>query len=152
MRRRQALAVVALVLAGACTRRQPDDTPEGAVREWIERMRRVQGEPEAAQAALELLAKESRDNLQERATRASAATGRKIGPEDMIVPSRFSLRFEPRHMNARVAGDRAIVEVVGAEPEIERAEVPCVREAGKWRVQLILPPLPALEKRPDAGV
>ncbi|HNS96021.1 MAG TPA: hypothetical protein PLJ27_11190 [Polyangiaceae bacterium] len=148
--RRQALAWFAGMAVG-CRRRDVDETPEGVVQEWLERMARVHGDPRDAQQAYELLSSETKSNLQERARRASAATGRKMEPESMLAPSRFSLRFTPRRMRSRVAGDRALVEVVGSDPELERAEVPCVLEQGKWRVDLVLPPLPAVEKRPDAG-
>ncbi|HQP34650.1 MAG TPA: hypothetical protein PLI95_05715 [Polyangiaceae bacterium] len=149
--RRAALLSIAL-LSVACSRRRPDSTPEGVVREWIERMQRVHGEPEAARAAFELLSQEAKANLEERARRASAATGRKMAPEQMIAPSRFSVRFPPRQLTARIAGDRAIVEAVGADPEVEHAAIPCVRESGAWRIDLTLPPLSPIERRPDAGV
>jgi len=121
------------------------------VEEWLERMARVHGDPEDAARAYELLSTETKKNLEERARRASAATGRKMTPESMLAPSRFSLRFVPRSMRSRVAGDRAVVDVVGADPEVERAEVPCVLEEERWRIDLVLPPLPAIEKRPDGG-
>lgn len=144
-----------LVLAGmawvGCRRREPDETPEGVVEAWLERMSRIHGHPEDAAHAYELLSADAKKNLQERARRASAATGRKMTPESMLAPSRFSLRFSPRTMRARVAGDRAVVEVSGSNPQ-ERAEVPCVLEEGRWRVDLVLPPLPVIEKRPDGGL
>ena len=135
------------VLLVGCRRRAPDETPEGVVAEWLDRMARVHGSPESALLAYELLSSDAKKNLTERARRASAATGRKMTPESMLAPSRFSLRFVPRTMRPRVAGDRAVVDVVGASPEVERAEVPCVREQGRWRVDLALPPLPELEMR-----
>lgn len=118
---------------------------------WLERMSRIHGHPEDAAHAHELLAADAKKNLQERARRASAATGRKMTPESMLAPSRFSLRFNPRTMRSRVAGDRAVVEVIGSNPQ-EHAEVACVLEEGRWRVDLVLPPLPAIEKRPDGGL
>jgi hypothetical protein len=121
------------------------------VEEWLERMARMHGDPEDAARAYELLSAETKKNLEERARRASAATGRKMTPESMLAPSRFSLRFTPRSMRSRVAGERAVVDVVGADPEVERAEVPCVLEQERWRIDLVLPPLPAIEKRPDGG-
>jgi hypothetical protein len=146
---------VILGLCGAalgCARRRPDATAETVVREFIERMQRVHGSPQDARAAYELLSEASKANLVERARRASAATGRKMEPEHMIVPSRFSLRFVPRTYTARVAGDRAVVEAVGADPELEHASIPCVREDGLWRIELELPMLPPIERRPDAGL
>ena len=144
-----------LLLVGACSvgcrRRVPDETPDGVVSEWLERMQRVHGDPQDAALAFDLLSTEAKRNLEERARRASAATGRKMTPESMLAPSRFSLRFTPRQMVPRVVGDRAVVSVVGSNAEVERAEVRCVREGGLWRVDLVLPPLPEIEMRPAAG-
>lgn len=149
---RRAALIGLCLLTTSCSRRRADSTPEGVVREWIERMQRVHGEPDAARSAYELLSQNARANLDERARRASAATGRKMEPEQMIVPSRFSLRFSPRQLTSRIAGDRAVVEAVGADPEVEHATIPCVRENGLWRIDLVLPPLAPIERRPDAGV
>ena len=149
---RRAVLVLGFSLLTDCARAKPDETPEGVVRAWIEAMQRVHGDPEDVKRAYALLAEPAKKNLEERARRASDATGRKMTPESMLVPSRFSLRFSPRTYRSRVAGDRALVEVTGADPEVEKAQVPCVREEGRWRVDLVLPPLPAIEKRPDGGV
>lgn len=151
LNRRAFVAATLVAAMGACSRRRPDAAPEAVVREWIDRMQRVHGSPEDARAAYELLSQAAKANLEERARRASAATGRKMEPEQMIVPSRFSLRFAPRQLTARVAGERAIVEAVGADPEQERASIPCVLENGAWRVDLQLPALSPVERRPDAG-
>ncbi len=147
-----AAIAVSMVLASGCSRRPADASPEGVVREWIERMQGVHGSPQAAKDAYELLSRQAKANLDQRARRASAATGRKMEPEQMIAPSRFSLRFVPRQTRARIAGDRAIVEATGADPATEQASVPCVREDGVWRVDLVLPPLAPVERRADAGL
>ena len=144
-------ALLVGLLALGCSRRRPDATPEAVVREWIDRMQRVHGSPEASRAAYALLSQAAKANLEERARRASAATGRKMEPEQMIAPSRFSLRFVPRQLTSRIAGDTAIVEASGADPEVEHASIRCVREEGAWRIDLQLPPLPPVERRPDAG-
>ncbi len=149
--RRGFLVFGGLLWAG-CRRREPDETPEGVVEAWLDRMSRVHGHPEDAAHAYELLSEDAKKNLQERARRASAATGRQMTPESMLAPSRFSLRFAPRSLRARVAGERAVVEVIGSNPQVERAEVPCVLEQDRWRVDLVLPPLPAIETRPDGGL
>lgn len=149
---RRAMLAASCLLWVACTRRAADETPEGVVQAWLDRMEHVHENPDDAARAYELLSSETKKNLEERARRASAATGRKMSPESMLVPSRFSLRFVPRSMRARIAGERALVDVVGANAEVERAEVPCVLEEGRWRVDLVLPPLPAIETRPDGGL
>lgn len=138
----------ALSLASAgCSRRPPNATPDGAVREVVERFGRLQGDPGDAAAIYELLSRRGKENLAARAQRYSAATGKTIAPEAMIAPSRFQLRFEPHRYVAQVAGVHALVEVVGLLPG-ERAQIPCVYEDAAWRVDLTLPPLPPVQKRP----
>lgn len=134
--------------AAGCRRQEFDETPDGVVREWVERMSRMHGRPLDAERAYELLSQEAQANLQQRANRATAAAGRKMQPYEMLVPSRFSLRFTPQTWQARIAGKRAVVLVTGAEPQGQRAEVPCVLENDRWRVDLMLPPLAEIEKRP----
>ena len=83
-------------------------------------------------------------NLAERAKRASAVSGRKMAPEEMLAPSRFSLRFKPRHYQARIQGQWAVVTITGEAP------VRLSLEELSRRVVLELPPLPPIQKRPDA--
>lgn len=146
-----ALALMLLGMAASCSHPPPDATPEGAVRELIDRMERVDGNPERARAAYELLSSSTRENLIERAKRASSATGRRMHPEEMLAPSRFVLLFRPQQMQATIMGDRALVEVTGMDPVVDRARVPLVRENDRWRVDLALPELPPVEKRPGGN-
>jgi hypothetical protein len=143
------LAALALALAG-CGRRVPNATPEGAVREIVERMGRVRGDPADAKAVFELLSKRAQANLASRAQRYSAASGKTIAPEAMIVPSRFLLRFQPERYTARVAGAHAMVEAVGLVGG-ERAQISCILEDDVWRVELPLPALPPVQMRPGSG-
>jgi hypothetical protein len=68
----------------------------------------------------------------------------------MLPPSRFSLHHKPRHFEMRIDGDWAEVAVTGEDGAVDR--VKCVREDGKWRVVLELPPLPPIERRLDGGL
>jgi len=143
------LSVLGLFSAG-CAPRPANATPEGAVREFIDRMRIVGTDPAAAKAVFAVLSKRTRQNLAERAQRYSAASGKTIAPEAMIVPSRFTLRFEPQRMTSTVVGSHALVEVIGLNAE-ERAKLTCAFEDDGWRVELELPPLPAVQVRPGSG-
>jgi hypothetical protein len=149
--RRLLAGLVALGALSACQRKPPDLTPEGAVRELLDRLDRVETDPTEARAVYDLLSLPTRQNLIERARRASTTSGREVPPQDMLAPGRFSLRFEPRKMHTRVSEDRAVVDVTGIDPETDRAEVPCVLEDGRWRIEIPLPPLAPAERRPEPG-
>lgn len=155
MRRWRSTAWVFILAASACVRKPADLTPEGAVRELLERIERVEKrmetDPVEARAIYELMSSRTKANLIERARRASTTSGREVPPEEMIAPGRFALRFEPRKWHARIAESRAVVDVTGIDPETDRAEVPCVLEDGRWRIEIPLPPLTPVEKRPEAG-
>jgi hypothetical protein len=143
------VACLGAMATASCSRPAPNATPEGAVREFIERMRMVDGDPADAKAAFELLSSRAKANLAERAQRYSAATGKAIAPEAMIAPSRFLLRFEPQRYTAQVAGPHARVEVLGLLLQ-DRAQVQCVYEEVGWRVDLGVPPLPPVQQAPAA--
>ena len=145
------LALALLVFAPSCARNPADLTPDGAVRELLDRIDRTEADPAESHAVYELLSSRTKANLIERARRASTTSGREVPPEEMLAPGRFSLRFEPRKMHVRMADDRAVVDVIGIDPETDRAEVPCVLEDGRWRIEIPLPPLTPMERRPDTG-
>jgi hypothetical protein len=132
--------VLALVVASACAQHSEKGSPERAVQEFVDRMQRVHGDTQKARAAYELLAADTRANLQERAERASAAVGRVVGPEEMLAPSRFFLGFQPRLLSSREGPGWAIVTAEG-ESSRERHEIRCLRENGEWKVVLDLPEL-----------
>jgi hypothetical protein len=138
---------VAAVIGLGCEQESADERPERVVAEFIEKMERVHGDPRSARAAYELLWAEGRNNLAERAKRASAVTGRKVAPEEMIAPTRFWLKFRPRRYSSRVQGDWAVVTVTGEAPRTQRHQVRCLMEDGRWRVVLELPSLPPIQKR-----
>lgn len=141
--------LLALTLAG-CGRRPPNATPDGAVRELVEQMRRINGDPRDAKGAYAMLSQHARQNLAARAQRYSAATGKSIAPEAMLVPASFLLRFEPERYSAQISGTYARVEVLGLVAG-DRAQVPCIFEDGAWRVDLGLPSLSPVQMRPGSG-
>jgi hypothetical protein len=147
----RAFAVAALccwlgLLAG-CGRSKPNATPEGAVRELVEQLARYDGNPRDAEQLFDLLSERSKKNLRARAERYGAASGRKIAPAAMLVPSRMAPRFTPQSYRAQVSGSYATVDVAGVTTS-ERAQIACVFEEGAWRVDLVLPELPPLRRRP----
>lgn len=146
---RRLLVLLCLLLA-ACSRKAPDATPEGALREWLDHMEASVDDPREAHPAYALLGPQARKNLEDRAERASRVQGRRVDPEDMLATGRFGLRFRPQSMKATITGDDASVEVVGDDPT-ERAVVLCHKEGDVWRVEPVLPALLDLPRRPDGG-
>ena len=112
-------------------------------------VRSFEGADSDAQKLFELLSERAKSNLRTRAERYGAASGKKIAPWAMLVPSRMAPRFAPQSYTAQVVGKYALVEVVGVGTD-ERARVPCVLEDGLWRVDLVLPELPELGRRPGS--
>ena len=142
------LLLASILAAQSGCHTEPDpELPENLVREFVERMRRVHGDRVNARAAYDLLWSEARNNLAERAKRASALAGRKIAPEEMVVPSRFSLNYQPKTYTAEIQGEWASVVISGDDPATQRNIVPVVRESGHWRVAIRFPLLPPIRKR-----
>jgi hypothetical protein len=143
-------ATCAFLALAACEAEPADAGPEDIVEELVNRLKRVHGDPKAARAAYELLWSEAKRGLAERAKRAGAVAGRDVAPESMLAPTRFSLAFTPRRYTARIDGDWAVVSITGASPS-QYHEVKCVREDGRWRVVLVIPPLPPIQRREGEG-
>jgi hypothetical protein len=137
------LFVSATLLAFGCGPAVHDDSPVSTVRHFLEVMDRSGDEESALADAYQLLDSGAQAALARRAERASTLSGRAFKPWQMLVRGRFGLRFAPTSpggMHERITGDRAVVTVIGDQPG-EHAEVPLVREQGKWRVALTLPPM-----------
>jgi hypothetical protein len=134
------LVLVATAAAG-CGRAPPDSTPEGAVKLLLDDLEGASEDPALMKQAYDLLGPAARANLEGRARRTSLLQGRQVKPWEMLAAGRFGLAFRPapKTMRKTVVGDRASVEVFGADPQNEHASVPCVREAGGWRVEPGLP-------------
>lgn len=147
-RRGLLVAAVALVFLG-CEAARAGETPDGAVREFVSRIRGFRGSDQDAQALFELLSERARANLEARAEHYGAASGKKITPWAMLVPSRMTPRFQPQTFTAQIVGQYAMVDIVGVSPG-QHAQVPCVLEEGLWRVDLVLPELPTPQLRPGA--
>lgn len=142
------VAVLALVLAvSACEARRQDATPEGAVRELCDRLDRMSGDPTTSAAVFEMLSKSTRENLEARARRYGAASGKNIAPAAMLAPSSLVERWRARELRSTIVGAHALVEVQGLA-EGQRTEIRCVYEEGGWRVVVDLPPLPEVRQSP----
>jgi hypothetical protein len=109
-------------------------------------MQRVHGDPQKSRAAYELLAATAQSNLRQRADRATAATGRRVTPEEMLAPSRFYLDFQPHTWSTEHGPDWALVKVEGDSGR-GSSQIRCVREQGHWKIALELPDLPPVERR-----
>jgi hypothetical protein len=142
------LGAAGVMLTLGCQSSVADQGPDAVVEEFVLRMQRVHGDDKVARAAYDLMWSEAKRALAERAKRASDVAGREVAPEAMLAPSRFSLTFVPRRYEARIDGDWAIVTAIG-ETAAQRHEIKCVREDGRWRVVLVIPPLPPIQRRDE---
>jgi hypothetical protein len=124
------LAMSATLVLGCSNRGPTDDTPEGALRLFIDAMRMRD-----RAAAYALLAPASQQELQSRAQTATKQGGRSFAPDEMLVAERFVLRWEIARMEEDIQGNRATVTVTGAETS-QSAEVELQRVDGRWRVIL----------------
>ena len=136
------LASLAALPAVGCGGSDAPDSPAGAVRHFLEVMDRSSDDDAALAEAYRLLDQTTRAALAARAARTRSLSGQPYEPWQMLAPGRFRLRFAPARggMHERVTGERAVVVVNGGNAN-ERAEVPLVREQGRWRIQLSLPPM-----------
>lgn len=131
-------ALIALLVA--CSANDPDSHPADVLARFLESMDRTAHDDAALKDAFVLLDENSQRELTARAQRTSSLAGRNFAPWDMIAQGRFRMRFTPAEhseMRAAVTGEHALVHVksdVGRE-----ANVPMVREHGRWRIKLDLP-------------
>jgi len=123
----------------ACSHAPLDATPDGAVKLFLEDMEAAGDDPRVIKRAYDLLGPVARANLEERAHHTSLLQGRQVAPWEMLAAGLFGLTFRWKTMKPMRVGDRATVEVLGADSVNERASVVCVHEAGGWRVEPGLP-------------
>lgn len=132
------------LLASGCSDLPSDETPRGAVRLFLSAMARSEEDPAALREAYGLLSEPTRRALVERERFAESLGASELHPWDMIVRARHRPSFAPargaRGMRERIDGDSATV-VVTNEDGSRTAEVPLVREDGRWRIVLSIPPV-----------
>lgn len=135
-------AVVLLCVAGcftACSANDPDTQPADVLAHFLEAMDRTAHDDAARKEAFVLLDEASQRELALRAERSSSLAGRTFAAWDMIAQGRFRMRFVPAEhaeMRATITGEDAVVHVKSDSGR--RAEVPLVREHGRWRIKLEL--------------
>jgi len=139
--------VLLLALVAACSHPSADATPDGAVRQWLDRMEASADDPHAIREAYDLLGPKARATLEERAKRTSQLQGRRFEPWQMLAAGHFGMRFRPKSMKALIADNHATVQIFGDEPDSERANVQCVLEGVTWRVEPDLPTMLTLPPR-----
>ncbi len=145
------VVTAAMLGSAACRREAVDEDPEQLVKEFIDRVKSVYSDPKMARGAFDFLWSNAQKNLTERAARASALASRKVAPEEMLALTRFSLRFAPQRYSASIQGDVAVVTIQGDSHSKDRADVRCVREQGRWRIAVDLPPLPPIQRRTNTN-
>jgi len=145
-------ATIELAAAASCGGSPVDESPVQTVRHFLELMERGAADEAALREAYRLLDASARKALAERAERAGTLARRRYEPWQMLAQGRFRLLFAPASpggMREHVTGERALVTVTGAKKG-ERAEVPLVREQGRWRIVLPIPKMRS-EARPADG-
>lgn len=142
MRRAALLSIV--LLASSCSDVPSDETPRGAVRLFLSAMARSEDDPRALREAYGLLSASTRRALVERARFAESLGANELEPWEMLVRGRFRQSFTAargaRGMREQIDGNEATVTVTN-EGGSRRAEVPLVREDGRWRIVLEIPPV-----------
>ena len=145
---RATFALASLLVCG-CGAQEPE-TPAETLRSFLDAMDQSANDERRLAEAYQLLDARARAELRRRAHETETLTGRAFEPWEMLAQGRFRLRFAPAArggMRERQDGDEAVVVVTGAEGE--RAEVPLVREQGRWRIRL---PIPASAEASEEGV
>ena len=128
----------------ACGGAGAPESPAAVVQQFLKVMERSGQDESALLEAYGLLDQSAQRALIARATRARSLSGQDFEPWQMLAQGRFRLRFEPARggMSEKIDGERATVTVSGTQAH-ERAEVPLVREQGRWRIRLVLPAMGA---------
>lgn len=134
-------ALLACALAAACVREREPVTPGETVAAFVAALEASAGDPGARRRVYALLSSRAKAGLDARAARASQVSGRSFEAWEMLAPGRVRmlLQFDPGTIRTQVQGERAIVSVRGRSGG--SADVPLVREEGRWRVDLELPPV-----------
>lgn len=145
--------VLSLALALGCAREREPATPGETVAAMVSALEQSAGDPTARRRVFALLSHRAQASLESRAARASQVSGRTFEAWEMLAPGRVRMhvQFDPGSISTRVEGERAMVTARGRAGGV--ADIPLVREEGRWRVDLSLPDAVAPRgnnSRPDA--
>lgn len=108
-------------------------------------MQKAHGNPDVAAKLYSLLWEPARDNLDERARRASALSGRTVAPGEMLVPSWFTFLAATEPESERLEPPWA--EVFFPKPEGGIARARLFLEHEHWKLALDLPALAPIRQR-----
>ncbi len=126
-------------LNAGCSHSPPDATPDGALRLFLDDLEGAEDDGRMMRGAYDLLGPAAKANLAERAHRVTELQGRQVQAWEMLASGRLGLAFRPKTMRSSIVGDRATVEVIGADAQTEHASVLCVRDGEAWRIEPGLP-------------
>jgi hypothetical protein len=134
-------ACLSLALLVGCSSGRPDETPEGALALFIEKMADAPYQPDSAKEAFALLSDGSRKNITTRAERISMVLGRRIAPQELLAMGPMQFRFAPRNYAVKTKSDEGVTMTVLGDNKGEEASVDLVRPKGTkyYRVDLVLP-------------
>lgn len=144
--------LMGLFASSACSSADAEKAPAGVLSRFLDAMDRSTVSEAALADAYALLDDGCKRQLRTRAEQATSVAGRELEPWQMLAQGRFRLRFAPADhggMHASINGDSAVVRVV-SDDRSAHADVPMVRENGRWHVKLAIPELRRAE--PEAPV
>jgi hypothetical protein len=137
------------VLGLACSSKPAPEQPIDVARAFIDTMQKAHGAPATADKLYRMLWAPARKNLEERARRASALSGRTVAPGEMLVPSWFTFLASPEPEGQRL--DLPWAEVLFPRSEGLPTRTRLHFEDGHWKIALDLPELAPIRQRTTEG-
>ena len=128
--------VFALAFAGVLGCRAESPDPGRTVTDLLQDLRHADEDLVRARRALGALPASSRRDLDDRAKRASVILGRRVESVELIADAFIFARFEVVRTKTDLRGDRAVVEVFGANESLEHGKLNLVREGDRWAVEV----------------
>jgi hypothetical protein len=138
---RAAAAIFCMALLNGCSSARPDETPDGTLALFVEKMADAPYQPDSAKEAFALLSDGSKKNINTRAERISMVLGRRIAPQELLAMGPMQFRFAPRSYLVKSKSEEGVTMTVLGDGKGEEASVDLVRPKGTkyYRVELVLP-------------